>query len=55
MNANYAEICRVGKLKADFQQVPLVQYCCETPIIQIPQRKLKYMSLDKKIQKITLL
>ena len=22
---NYAEICRVGKLEANFQQVPLVQ------------------------------
>ena len=44
MNANYAEIYRIGNLEADFQQVPLVQffwnfhntmYCCETPIIQI--------------------
>ena len=26
MNANYAEICRVGKLEADFQQVPLIQF-----------------------------
>ena len=26
MNANYAGICRVGKLEADFQQVPLVQF-----------------------------
>ena len=25
MNANYVEICRVGNLEADFQQVPLVQ------------------------------
>ena len=25
MNADYAEICRVGNLKADFRQVPLVQ------------------------------
>ena len=25
-NANYAEICRVGTLEADFQQVPLVQF-----------------------------
>ena len=24
MNANYAEICRVGNLEANFQQVPLV-------------------------------
>ena len=26
MNANYAEICRVGSLGADFQQVLLVQF-----------------------------
>ena len=26
MNANYAEICRVGKLEADFQQVQLVPF-----------------------------
>ena len=25
MNANYAEICRVDNLAADFQQVPVVQ------------------------------
>ena len=37
MNANYAEICRVGNLEADFQQVyacsiilKFSQYCCET-------------------------
>ena len=49
--ANYTEICRVGKLEADFQLVLLVhffflktsQYCCETPIIQIQQRKLKHI------------
>ena len=42
MNSNYAEICRVGNLEADFQQVLLVhfflkfsQYCCQTSIIQI--------------------
>ena len=28
-NANYAEICRLGNLKADFQQVPLVQLFAE--------------------------
>ena len=46
MNASYAEICRVGNLEADFQQVPRVhfflkfsQYWCETLIIQIQQRK----------------
>ena len=26
MNANYAEICRVGNLEADFQQVLLVRF-----------------------------
>ena len=26
MNANYAEICRVGKVQADLQQVPLVHF-----------------------------
>ena len=26
MNENYAEICRVGNLEADFQQVLLVQF-----------------------------
>ena len=46
MNEIYAEICRVGNLEADFQQVLLAhfflkfsQYCCETSIIQIQQRK----------------
>ena len=29
-NANYAEICRVGNLEADFQQVPLVHFFCRT-------------------------
>ena len=26
MNANYAEICRIGNLEADFRQVALVQF-----------------------------
>ena len=26
MNANHAEICRVGNLEADFQQVGLIQF-----------------------------
>ena len=26
MNANYAEICRVGNLEVDFQRFPLVQF-----------------------------
>ena len=49
MNANYAEIYRVGNLEVDVQQIPLdhifflvfSQYCCEISIIQIQQRKVK--------------
>ena len=26
MNANFAEICRIGNLEADFQQVPRVYF-----------------------------
>ena len=58
MASNYAEICRVGNLEADFQQVPLVQffflkfsqYCHETsiPAIQIQHRKVKNIFLKKK-------
>ena len=29
MNVSYAEICRVGNLEADFQQVPHVQFFYE--------------------------
>ena len=52
MNANYAEICRVGNMAADFQNVPLVhfflkvsKYCCETPIIQFQQWKVKHINI----------
>ena len=55
MNANYAEICRVGNFMADFQQVPLVHFflklswcCCETSKIKIQHRKIKNIFLDKK-------
>ena len=50
MNANYAEICRLGNLESDFQKssaYPLFffsnfsQYFCETSIGQIQQRKVK--------------
>ena len=58
MNADYAEICRVGYLEAIFQQVPLVQFfwnshnkCCETLVIQIQQRKVKIFSYTKKEKK----
>ena len=62
MNANYAEICRVGNLEVDFQQVLLVHFflkfsqcCCETSIIKIQKRKIKKYFLRQKIKKITLL
>ena len=59
MNASYAEICRVGNLEADIQQVLLVRFfflklshcCCKTSIIQIHQRKVKNSFREKKIQK----
>ena len=60
MNAKYAEIYRGDILDADFQQVPLVeffpkfsQYCCETAIIQIKQRKVKKYVLRQKFLKTT--
>ena len=58
MNADDAEICRVGNLEADFQQNLLVQfflkfsqYCCETLMIRILQRKVISIFLDKKKKK----
>ena len=59
MNANYAEIRRLGNLEADFQKVQLVhffflkfsQYCCETTIIQIQQRNVKIVFLDRNSKK----
>ena len=54
MKPNHAEIYRVGNLEPDFQQVTLIQffpkfsqYCCERSIIQIQQRKVKTIFLDK--------
>ena len=53
MNANYTEVCMLGNLEADFQQVLLVhfffflkfsQYYCETSIIQIQQSQVKIFS-----------
>ena len=62
MNTNSAEICRVGYLEADFQQVLLVHfflkfspYCYETSINQIQQRKVKQYFLRQKFKKITFL
>ena len=42
MAANHAEIGRVGKMEADFQQ-----YCYETLVIKNQQRKLKNISIEK--------
>ena len=54
MNANYAEICRIGYLEADFLQVPLDLFfwnfhniVVKHPIIQIQQRKVKNIFLDE--------
>ena len=58
MKPNHAEIYRVGNLEPDFQQVTLIQffpkfsqYCCERSIIQIQQRKVKTIFLDKNSKK----
>ena len=58
LKPNHAEICRVGNLEPNFQQVPLVQfflkfsqYCCKMSIIQIQQRKVKNILLEKKFKK----
>ena len=63
MNANYAEICRVGNLEADFEQVPLVHFFF-SEILTISLRNInnsnsakkheKYF-LNEKFQQITLL
>ena len=54
MNANYAEICRVGTHGGRFSTssihsifLKFMQYCCETLIIQIQQRKVKNIFFDK--------
>ena len=62
MNAiSYAEICRVGNLEADFSisfacliLLKFLQYCCETQIIQIQERKVKIFYSTKIKKKITL-
>ena len=58
MKANYAETCRVGNFEADFQQLLFVHFllkfsqcCCEAPVIQIQQRKVKNVFLDKNFKK----
>ena len=51
-NANYAEICRVGNLEADFQQVPLVQFFWNFHSVAVkPQKNLKKKKKKKKISK----
>ena len=49
MNANYAEMCRVGFSTSSSCSVFLKfsQYCCETSVIQIQQRKVKNIFLEK--------
>ena len=56
MNANYAEICRVGNLEADFQPSPLVHFflkfsqcCCGTSKIKIQRRKIKNIKSQKSL------
>ena len=55
MNANFAEICRVGNLGGRFSTssacssfLKFSQYCCETLIIKIQQRQVINLFLDKK-------
>ena len=42
MNANYAEICRVGNLEADFQQVMFVQFFWNFHNIVVKQKWFKF-------------
>ena len=57
MNANYAEISRVGNLEADFQQVPLVQLLTffYNNLFSGQKSKRHFLRQKKKIQNITLL
>ena len=55
MNANYVEICRIGNLEADFQQVPLVHFflkysqcCCINNLSPAKKNKKKMFSETKK-------
>ena len=59
MNANYAEIYRVGNLETDFQQVPLIQFSENFTILlwninklNLAKKSKKY-SFRQKFQKIT--
>ena len=62
MNANYAEICRVGNLEADFQQRLVVQFSEIFTILlrninnsnSIKKCKKKTIFLDKNSKKILL-
>ena len=42
MNANYSEICRVGNLEADFQQVLLVQFFKHFHNIVVKHQQFKF-------------
>ena len=61
MNANYAEICMVGNLETDFEQVPLVHIFWNFHNIVVKHQQLKSAEQSKNIflgknstQKITL-
>ena len=50
MHANYAEICRVGNLEADFQQVRLDQFFLNINNLN-SAKKSKTYSLRQKLKK----
>ena len=58
MNANYAEICMVGNLGAEFQQVPLFHFFWKFTILlwninkwNSGKKKAKNIFLDKNFEK----
>ena len=42
MNANYAEICRIGNLEADFEQVPFVPFFRDFHNIAVKHQLFKF-------------
>ena len=42
MNANYAEICRIGNLEADFEQVPFVHFFLNFHNIVVKHQRFKF-------------
>ena len=49
MNANYAEICGVGNLEADFQRFPLVQCFWNFHNIVVKHQRFKFSKENLKI------